>query len=81
MIIEATITSKGQLTVPKEVRERLHLKSGSKVQFIDESHGVLLRPKSTKTLREWQEHIQKKKPNYNEIKKIFEEAREQFSKY
>ena len=30
----ATMTSKGQLTVPKEVREDLDLKPGSKVMFV-----------------------------------------------
>jgi AbrB family looped-hinge helix DNA binding protein len=29
----ATLTSKGQLTVPKTVRERLHLREGDRVDF------------------------------------------------
>jgi AbrB family looped-hinge helix DNA binding protein len=29
----ATVTSKGQITIPKSVRERLGLKSGDKVDF------------------------------------------------
>lgn len=30
----ATMTSKGQITVPKEVRDDLHLEAGSKVVFV-----------------------------------------------
>ena len=34
MFSEATLTSKGQLTVPKAIREHLRLKPGSKVVFV-----------------------------------------------
>jgi AbrB family looped-hinge helix DNA binding protein len=30
---ESTVTSKGQITIPKAVRERLHLEPGDKVYF------------------------------------------------
>jgi antitoxin PrlF len=30
----ATITSKGQLTLPKEVRDHLHVDAGDKVEFV-----------------------------------------------
>lgn len=30
---ESTVTSKGQITIPKVVRERLHLEPGDKVYF------------------------------------------------
>jgi len=31
--IEATVTSKGQVTLPKELRERLDLHKGSRIRF------------------------------------------------
>ena len=34
MFGEATLTSKGQLTAPKAIREHLHLKPGDKVVFV-----------------------------------------------
>ncbi len=40
----ATMTSKGQLTVPLEVRRKLGLQPGDKVQFTLQSDGALLRP-------------------------------------
>ncbi|QCC50760.1 AbrB/MazE/SpoVT family DNA-binding domain-containing protein [Halapricum salinum] len=43
MSYEATVTSKGQLTIPKEVREQLDIEPGEKVLFrFDEEGGVRL---------------------------------------
>lgn len=36
-----TLTSKGQLTLPKEIRERLNLKTGDKIQFIINEAGKI----------------------------------------
>lgn len=41
----ATVTSKGQITLPKEVREHLHLTEGDRVEFVIEGEGtVQVRP-------------------------------------
>lgn len=41
----STLTSKGQITVPKEVREALHLEPGDQLDFIIQEDGqVLFRP-------------------------------------
>ena len=39
-----SITSKGQVTVPLEIRERLKLKPGDKVIYQDTQEGILLKP-------------------------------------
>lgn len=40
-----TMTSKGQVTIPKRVRDRLGLKPGSKVEFdVNEAGEVIVRP-------------------------------------
>jgi len=41
----STLTSKGQTTIPKEIRELLGLEPGDKLDFVVESDGrVVLRP-------------------------------------
>ncbi len=39
--IEATVTSKGQITLPKMLRERLGLKRGSRIRFRLDARGRL----------------------------------------
>ena len=46
MGIYATMTSKGQLTVPKEIRETLGLKEGTKFSVTIENGNVVARPKN-----------------------------------
>lgn len=38
-MIEATVTSKGQLTIPKKIREKLNLHPGDKVSFEETKEG------------------------------------------
>ena len=41
---QATITSKGQITVPLEVRKILGVRAGDKLMFEDDETGVRVRP-------------------------------------
>jgi AbrB family looped-hinge helix DNA binding protein len=41
---QATITSKGQITVPLEVRKILGVRAGDKLLFEDDETGVRVRP-------------------------------------
>ena len=40
--MEATITSKGQVTLPKPIRDRLDLRAGDRIAFSMEDDGRLL---------------------------------------
>ncbi len=43
----STVTSKGQITIPKAIRERLGLKEGSVLEFVvDETGKVFVRPRA-----------------------------------
>lgn len=44
MQIEATLTSKGQITVPREVRRQLGLKTGDKLLFESDGQNIRIRP-------------------------------------
>jgi AbrB family looped-hinge helix DNA binding protein len=39
-----TITPKGQVTIPAEIREKLKLYPGDKITYVDTSSGVLIKP-------------------------------------
>jgi AbrB family looped-hinge helix DNA binding protein len=50
--MEAKLGSKGQATIPKAVRERLHLKPGDRFKFFFHPDGVIILPKiSTSRLK------------------------------
>ena len=50
--MEATLSSKGQATIPKAVRERLNLKPGDRFKFFFHPDGVIILPKiSTSRLK------------------------------
>lgn len=44
MASSSTISSKGQVTVPLEIRKRLGLKEGDRVEFVVEGDRTLIRP-------------------------------------
>lgn len=45
--MESTLTSKGQITLPKALRDELHLRSGDRIAFERNDDGsYILRPKT-----------------------------------
>jgi AbrB family looped-hinge helix DNA binding protein len=44
MRYSSTISSKGQVTVPQEIRQRIGLAAGDRVEFVVENGQTLIRP-------------------------------------
>lgn len=51
----AKITSKGQITIPVEIRRKLGLKDGDKVLFVEEGNKIIIMNSSLLALHEAQE--------------------------
>ncbi|MFZ3323740.1 MAG: AbrB/MazE/SpoVT family DNA-binding domain-containing protein [Usitatibacter sp.] len=47
----ATVTSKGQITIPREVREALGIEAGDRVEFVAEEKGVYKVVAATRDIR------------------------------
>jgi AbrB family looped-hinge helix DNA binding protein len=47
---ESTISSKGQVTVPKAIRQRLHLQAGDRLQFLVDGDGSVRLAAATRDL-------------------------------
>ena len=42
-MLESTVTRKGQITIPKEIRDRLGVKQGERVLFVPRGEEVVLK--------------------------------------
>lgn len=51
----AKVTTKGQITIPKSIRELLDLKEGSKLLFIQKGKDIIIRNSAMLALEEIQE--------------------------
>ncbi len=70
MVMASKITSKGQITLPKEVRKILNVQEGNVIIFERENDKVVI--KSAKTLRDFKGLLKdiKKNETFEEIRKI-----------
>lgn len=39
----AKVTSKGQITIPKEIRDKLKIKEGSKILFLNKGNDIIIK--------------------------------------
>lgn len=78
---EATITSKGQITIPKEIREALELKEGEKVLFILEGKKATIIPKTKDPLQSLKDLRKKIVFSRKEIEEMIKESKREWSKF
>ena len=76
---EATVTSKGQVTIPKEIREHLGLRKGEKIVFVERLDEVVIKPKIKDSLSKLREMRGKIKISDKEIKKMIKESKRDWS--
>lgn len=55
MNAQTTVSSKGQVVIPKDVRERLKIAAGDQFDVVERPDGVLLRKTSVKTGKSFDE--------------------------
>ena len=80
----ARLSSKGQITIPKEIREKLHLKQGDKVLFFEEGEKVVVANASRVALKEMQKSMKSVSKeagiSENEVLRLSKEARKELLK-
>lgn len=55
------VTTKGQVTIPREIRERFHLQPGTDVEFLPQGDAVVIRPANGKKMTPFQRWIERAK--------------------
>ena len=55
------VTTKGQVTIPQEIRERFHLQPGTDVEFLPHGEAVVIRPAKGKRQTLFQRWIERAK--------------------
>lgn len=56
-MVLAKLTSKGQITIPKEIREKLRLREGDKVFFVEEKGKIYFENASQVALKRIQDQV------------------------
>lgn len=73
-MVVSTITSKGQTTIPKEIRELYHLKAHDRLLFKPEGDRIIIKPISGTILGLKGAFPVKKKINFHRLRKKMEKC-------
>ncbi|KYK33971.1 MAG: hypothetical protein AYK19_12675 [Theionarchaea archaeon DG-70-1] len=75
----STVNREGQVTIPKEIREKLGIKEGSILSFVIRDNEIVIRSQESgkKFVEEWCSIIQTKLKKPIDLKKLKEEFYEQ----
>jgi AbrB family looped-hinge helix DNA binding protein len=76
MSYESTVTSKGQITIPKDLRRRYELEEGATVLLIPSEEGIVLKHRvvELKSIR----GVMKKEVNFEKASKFIRELRKEW---
>jgi AbrB family looped-hinge helix DNA binding protein len=75
----STLTSKGQITILKEIRDRLHLRTGHRVEFSFDPKGQLVLKPRTQDIRLLKGIIRSGKKRAVSVEEMHEAIAEGFS--
>ena len=77
----STLTSKGQITIPKSLRESMSIDTGDKIEFIiNENNEVVIKPITKKAIDVFGQLSKYKKDKPISIEKMNEAIAKQFKK-
>jgi AbrB family looped-hinge helix DNA binding protein len=74
----ATVTSKGQITIPSSLRERYEIGEGDRLLAVPTEHGIVLKKIELPSVEEFRERVgeREKSLEMDEINELVHEGRE-----
>jgi len=73
-----TVTSKGQITIPSELRDQFGLEKGTKLVVVPTDHGLVLKKLDLPSVEEFQQRVDDRTVSLSveEVSQLVHEARE-----
>jgi AbrB family looped-hinge helix DNA binding protein len=74
----ATVTSKGQITIPSSLRERYEIGEGDRLLAVPTEHGIVLKKIKLPSVEEFRERVEERERtlDMDEINELVHEGRE-----
>lgn len=75
-----TVTSKGQITIPSNLRDQFGLEQGTKLMVVPTEYGLVLKKVDLPSVREFQQRVKERTEKINlsedEVTQLVHEARD-----
>jgi antitoxin PrlF len=73
-----TVSSKGQITIPSELRDQFGLKKGTKLMVVPTEHGLMLKKLELPSVEEFQQRVDDRTVDLSmeDVSQLVHEARE-----
>jgi AbrB family looped-hinge helix DNA binding protein len=72
----STLTSKGQLLIPKRIRNKYRIKAGVKVVFVETDEGLLIKAMDQEYFEQFAGKFKDSLPSSEELKRIKQDEKE-----